>query len=81
MKHLIAPAIVAIFAVAAPATAEPLSPKPVTEAAVQDGVPATRVREQRVCLVDSIVGSRIPRRACHTREQWRDLNVQLPANL
>lgn len=81
MKALIAPAIVAAIAFAAPAVAEPLSPKPVTEAASQDGVPAPKMREQRVCAVDAVTGSRIPRRACYTREEWRNMNVILPDGL
>ncbi|NJR80742.1 hypothetical protein [Sphingomonas corticis] len=81
MKALIAPAIVAALAFAAPAAAEPLSPKPVSETASQDGMPAPKMREQRVCAVDTITGSRIPHKTCHTREEWRNLNVELPAGL
>lgn len=81
MKALVAPALVAAFAFAAPAVAEPRSPRPVTEAAMQEGMPAPKMREQRVCAVDTVTGSRIPRKACYTRQQWRDMNVQLPAGL
>ncbi|KQT31190.1 hypothetical protein ASG29_14515 [Sphingomonas sp. Leaf412] len=69
------------LSVATPAPAEPLAPKPVTEAAAQDGMVAPKVREQRVCLVDTIIGSNIPRKACHTRSEWRAMNVDLPAGL
>lgn len=75
MKALFA--LAAVAAVSSPAFAEPRAPKPVTENAAQDGIPAPRAREQRVCLVDTITGSRIPKRECRTRSDWASRNVDL----
>ena len=80
MKALIAAATLAI-AFGTPALAEPRAPKPVSETATQDALPAPKVREQRVCLIDTPTGTRIARKDCHTRAQWRAMDVDLPKNL
>mgnify|MGYP003705377327 CR=1 FL=1 len=83
MKTLIAiAAATASLAAVAPASAEPLSPKPVAGAAVQDGIPASKkLREQRVCFVDKITGSNIPTKECRTRSDWTAMGVKLPAGI
>ena len=82
MKTMIAiVAAAAGIATLSPAAAEPLAPRPVTEAAMQDGLPAPNAKAQRICIVDNVTGSRIQRRECRTREQWEARDVQLPANL
>lgn len=30
-------------------------------------------RETRYCVIDTIIGSHIPRKECHTRKDWIDL--------
>jgi predicted secreted protein len=40
---------------------------------------APTTRPQRYCITDTITGSRVPRKVCQTREQWRDQGVELPA--
>lgn len=82
MKTLIAiAAAAASLAAVAPVSAEPLSPKPVSEAAAQDGMPAPKVREQRICFVDTITGSHIPTKECRTRSDWSAKGVKLPAGI
>ncbi|MGJ3627786.1 hypothetical protein AB5I41_13895 [Sphingomonas sp. MMS24-JH45] len=72
MKTLIAIAAAAAATVAATAGAEPRAPRPVTEAAAQDGVPAPAANpRQRICFVQEVTGSRIPVRACETRAHWQ----------
>lgn len=84
MKTMIAiAAAAASLASFAPASAEPLAPKPVSEASSQDGLPAPKTAspQQRVCLVDTITGSRIAQKECRTRDGWKAIGVKLPAGL
>ena len=45
------------------------SPQPVLVQPRQTAENGTRT-DQKICIVDTITGSRIPRRACKTRAQW-----------
>ena len=81
MKSIVAIAAASLIAAVSPAAAEPLAPKPVAEAAAQEGVPAPKAQRQRVCVVDTITGSRLPVKQCHTREEWRARGVDLPAGI
>lgn len=84
MKTLIAfTAAAAALAATAPASAEPRTPKPVTEAAAQDGVPAPKLADpkQRICFVQDVTGSRVPVRTCNTRARWQAMGQALPAGI
>ena len=45
------------------------SPQPVADQPRQTSESGARA-EQKICVVDVVTGSRIPRRSCKTRAQW-----------
>ncbi|AOH84008.1 hypothetical protein AWL63_08530 [Sphingomonas panacis] len=36
-------------------------------------IASTAKRETRYCVIDTIIGSHIPRKECHTRKDWIEL--------
>lgn len=44
----------------------------VAQPARVDATVTTPDRALRYCVVDTITGSRVPRRECHTRTEWLD---------
>jgi hypothetical protein len=82
--------IVAAFAsliLVAPAQAEPTSPAPAanaTDAVVatptQDTAPVHNAKT-RYCYKTEATGTRIINRTCHTRAEWKELGVTVPATL
>ena len=59
-----------VTAAIVPATASAAPRDPVAERSSTPGT-ASRVRsDQRYCVVEDSIGSRIPRRICKTRDQW-----------
>lgn len=82
MKTIAAAVIASLFAVApavaapkAAPTAEP-SPAATTEAAAPVRNPNTRY-----CYNTEMTGSHILSRVCKTRADWKELGVNVPANL
>ncbi|MDF0489832.1 hypothetical protein PX554_16980 [Sphingomonas sp. H39-1-10] len=77
----------ALFAAAA-STALLATPSIATPAGTPDGArieantapiaAAPAKRETRYCVVDTITGSIIPRKVCHTRKDWIDLTGRDP---
>lgn len=67
---MIALAAALAFGTAAPEPAPAPAPviAPVQQRVAQDINPETDMR--RVCIVDVITGSRLPRRVCQTRAEW-----------
>lgn len=69
-------ALVAAATATTPALADPLTTKPADTA--EAPAPAPK-KVQRVCLVDTVTGSRVAHKTCRTREEWARMNVELPA--
>ncbi|MCC2976953.1 hypothetical protein LK533_09745 [Sphingomonas sp. PL-96] len=72
--------VLGVATVAAPAMADPLRtvPAPAVKAPAEvatDGELTTKAvnPSTRYCVKTEITGSRLPRRECHTRQQWLDL--------
>ena len=63
--------IAAAMTVAAPAGARTVAP-PMVPIAAQSSTPSPT---QRVCVVDTITGSHIPTKLCHTRAEWAKLGI------
>lgn len=75
-KTLLSSLAVAALAFAAPALAAGPEAATTNAAAAADGavvanaVQATPAGERRYCVVDTITGSRMPRKVCKTRKEW-----------
>jgi hypothetical protein len=90
MKTFAVTAAFAALLTAVPALADPAAaPTPVapaTEAVVAPAMTTVTAapraaKPQRFCLIDSITGSHIPVRVCHTRAEWSVRGVDLPDTL
>ncbi|WEK43579.1 MAG: hypothetical protein P0Y64_01735 [Candidatus Sphingomonas colombiensis] len=64
--------IVAAVSLAAPASARTVAPPPVAPIAAPSTTPSPA---QRICVVDTLTGSRIPTKVCHTRADWARLGI------
>lgn len=62
--------LIAISVALTPAIAEPrATPEPSPTA-----VPA-KAEAKRYCIVDTLIGSRVPKRICHSRSEWLERGV------
>ena len=57
--------------VAGPTGATPREAPPAPSSTVSSSTRASD--SQRYCVVETIVGTRLPKRECHTRSEWKDL--------
>ncbi|QKS01478.1 hypothetical protein F9288_18995 [Sphingomonas sp. CL5.1] len=70
-RSLIAAATIAFTAaIAVPAAARTLPPPAPVPAPTDTPSPT-----QRICWVDTVTGSRIPTKECHTRAEWQKMGV------
>ena len=69
-QFLIAATAAAVIAI--PATARTVAPAPVAPAPASTATPSPT---QRVCIVDTVTGSLIPMKVCHTRADWAKMGI------
>ncbi|MEH3098651.1 hypothetical protein [Sphingomonas adhaesiva] len=79
---VITAALSSLFAVSA-ASAEPIVAKPAAEAQVEKvaATPAKRDAKTLYCYELESTGTRITKRSCRTRSDWKAVGVTVPANL
>lgn len=86
MKTIVTAAIASLITIlpataapkAQPAPAPTATPAPEPTASLNLDRPAT---ERRYCYDTEITGSRLTKRVCHTRADWKDLGVMVPEGL
>lgn len=85
MNMRISSAVLALAAAAAltagtvaPAAAAS-DPKPAAQTKSETATPTAKEDKRRYCIEETIVGSRIPKRACRTRSAWIALTGVDPA--
>lgn len=83
MKAIVITAALSSLIAIAPAGAEPTVAKPAAEAQVEktDAMPAKRSAKTLYCYELESTGSRITKRSCRTRTDWKAVGVNVPANL
>lgn len=81
MKFRMCCAAVLLSLAAADVSAQPptdAQPVPVEEAQASDQEAAGAAKEdgrEKVCRATEVTGSRFKKRVCHTREQWREIEL------
>lgn len=81
MQTTILTAAIASLIAAVPAVAEPrTAPSPAPAAQEEAGV-APGASKQRYCYRTEMTGSRLTKKVCRTRAEWKVEGVIVPANL
>ena len=74
---LIASAALLAGATTVPALAAPRTAEPPAATAPATDMPSHVAKPTRYCVVETLVGSRIPTKVCKTRDEWLDQGVDI----
>ncbi|WP_298671877.1 hypothetical protein [uncultured Sphingomonas sp.] len=69
-----ATSIAAAIVAAVPAGARTVAQPPAAPATMPSTTPSPSPK-QRICVVDTMIGTNVPTKVCHTRAQWSNLGI------